>query len=207
MMKRKGVAYSYPSDKLRMLIRKFMMFPGVGEKTAVRFALFLAQAPSSFVESLAHDILEVKRKVGLCKKCFFVSDGNLCRFCSDESRDKKKICVVEGIEDVISIERAGVWDGLYHVLWGVLSAQEGADPSELKVKELIERVVNDGVKEVLVFTDTTVEGEATAMYIKKLLSKFDVEVTRPAYGMPFGVEVEFMDPSTLKRALKAREKM
>lgn len=207
MMGKKIGGFIYPSEKLRSLIRKFMMFPGVGEKTAMKFAMFLVQAPSSFVESLAEDILEVKRKVSLCKRCFFVADGNLCRFCQDESRDRKKVCVVEGIEDVISIERTGIWDGLYHVLWGVLSAEEGGDPSQLKIKELVERVVKEGINEVLICTDTTIEGEATAMYIKKLLSKFDVEVTRPAYGIPFGVEVEFIDPSTLKRALEAREKI
>jgi recombination protein RecR len=171
-------------------MRKFMMFPGVGEKTAIRFIMFLIQSPQSFVEALAKDIID-----------------DICRICSDETRDKTKICVVESIEDVISVERAGIWDGLYHVLWGVLSAQEGADVSQLKIKELISRITTENIKEVLLFTDTTVEGEATAMYIKKLLSNFDVKITRPAYGIPMGMEVEYLDPATLKRAIHAREEI
>jgi len=184
-----------------------MMFPGVGEKTAIRFIMFLIQSPQSFVEALAKDIIDIKTKIKLCQKCFFISENDMCRICSDETRDKAKICVVESIEDVISVERAGIWNGLYHVLWGVLSAQEGADVSQLKIKELISRITTENIKEVLLFTDTTVEGEATAMYIKKLLSNFDVKITRPAYGIPMGMEVEYLDPATLKRAIHAREEI
>jgi len=197
----------YSSEKVRSLVRKLMMFPGVGEKTAMRFVMFLIQSPEHFVESLARDIIELKKKVKLCERCFFIAEDNLCKFCLDKSRDRSKICVVEGIEDVISIERSGVWDGLYHVLWGVLSAQIGAEASEIRIKELVDRVATGDIKEVLIFTDTTVEGEATAMYIKKLLKNFNVRITRPAYGIPFGAEVEFMDPATLKKALKSREEI
>jgi recombination protein RecR len=197
----------YHPEKLKSLMRKFMMFPGVGEKTAIRFIMFLIQSPQSFVEALAKDIIDIKTKIKLCQKCFFISENDICRICSDETRDKTKICVVESIEDVISVERAGIWNGLYHVLWGVLSAQEGADISQLKIKELISRITTENIKEVLLFTDTTVEGEATAMYIKKLLSNFDVKITRPAYGIPMGMEVEYLDPATLKRAILAREEI
>ncbi len=197
----------YHPEKLKNLMRKFMMFPGVGEKTAIRYIMFLIQSPQSFVESLAKDIIDIKTKIKLCQKCFFISENHICRICSDETRDKTKICVVESIEDVISVERAGIWNGLYHVLWGVLSAQEGADVSQLKIKELISRITTENIREVLLFTDTTVEGEATAMYIKKLLSNFDVKITRPAYGIPMGMEVEYLDPATLKRAIQAREEI
>lgn len=197
----------YHSEKLRAVIKKLMLFPGVGEKTAMRFAMFLIQSPKSFVESLARDIVEMKEKVKLCKECFFISENELCRFCSDEKRDRTKICVVESIEDVFTVERANVWDGLYHVLWGVISAREGLDISQLKIKELVSRVISKDIKEVLIFTDTTIEGEATAMYIKKLLSNFEVKITRPAYGIPLGMEVEYIDPATLKRALSSREEV
>ena len=197
----------YQSQRIRSLVRKFMMLPGVGEKTAMRFVMFLIQAPESFVESLAKDIVSVKKKVRLCERCFFIAEEKFCKFCLDDSRDRSKICVVEGIEDVISVERSGVWDGLYHVLWGTLSAQTGGDTSELRIKELVDRVAAEDIREVLIFTDTTVEGEATAMYIKKLLKNFNIRITRPAYGIPFGAEVEFMDPATLKKALSSRDEI
>ncbi|MCX7734421.1 MAG: recombination mediator RecR [bacterium] len=199
----KGLVFS----KFVSLMKKFMMLPGVGEKTATRFVLFLIQSPTTFVESFAKDIMDIKSKIRLCEKCFFIAEGNLCKFCSDESRDKTKICVVEGIEDVISVEKSGVWNGLYHVLWGVISAQEGIGFSDIKVKELISRVALENISEVLILTDTTVEGEATAMYIKKLLEKFNVKVTRPAYGIPFGAEVEYIDTATLKKALESRKEI
>lgn len=194
-------------SKFISLVKKFMMLPGVGEKTAIRFVLFLVQSQPSFVESLAKDIMDVKAKIKLCKRCFFISEGELCRFCSDEKRDKTKICVVESVEDVIAVEKAKVWDGLYHVLWGVVSAQEGISFSDIKIKELVSRVVLENISEVLILTDTTVEGEATAMYIKKLLEKFNVRITRPAYGIPLGAEVEYIDSATLKRALEARSEI
>ncbi len=204
MTDKKNITF-YPSDKLKSLVKKLMMFPGVGERTAMRFAIFLLQAPKHFVEGLARDIITVKDKVKLCSRCFFIAENDLCRFCEDETRSRRKICVVEGIEDVISVERSGSWDGLYHVLWGLLSAQDGADVSQLKIKELIGRVISENIEEVLIMTDTSVEGEATAMYIKKVLSKFGVKITRPALGIPFGAEVEFMDTATLRKAILSRQ--
>lgn len=202
-MENKGIVYS----KFLSLMKKFMMFPGVGEKTAIRFIMFLIQSPQNFVESLARDITDIKSKISLCERCFFIAEGQICRFCSDQSRDKTKICVVESVEDVISVEKSGVWDGLYHVLWGVISAQEGISSSDIKIKELISRVALENISEILILTDTTIEGEATAMYIKKLLDKFDIKITRPAYGIPFGAEVEYIDPTTLKKALESRKEI
>ena len=193
----------YPAP-LRRLIRLMARLPGIGEKTAERLALYLLSAGTAQVEELARGIVEVKQKVRLCSRCFSLSEGELCGVCSNPARDEAVVCVVEQPGDLVALEKSGGYRGLYHVLAGVLSPLNGVGPDEIRVRELIERVSGGGVREVVLATGTSVEGEATAVYLADRLQGLPVAVTHIASGVPMGGDLKYVDQVTLKKAMESR---
>lgn len=193
----------YPAP-LRRLIRLMARLPGIGEKTAERLALYLLSAGTAQVEELARGIVEVKQKVRLCSQCFSLSEGELCGVCSNPARDEAVVCVVEQPGDLVALEKSGGYRGLYHVLAGVLSPLNGVGPDEIRVRELVERVARGGVREVVLATGTSVEGEATAVYLADRLQGLPVAVTRIASGVPMGGDLKYVDQVTLKKAMESR---
>jgi recombination protein RecR len=197
------------AEPIQRLIDELARLPGIGPKSAQRVAFHLLKVTPAAARELASAILEVKDKVRLCRVCFNVSDAELCEFCRDERRDASVVCVVQEPPDIVAIERTREFGGVYHVLQGAISPIEGIGPEELRVAELLERLKNplEGrppVTEVIVATNPNIEGEATAMYLARLLSPLGVEVTRPASGLPVGGDLEYADEVTLGRALEGR---
>jgi recombination protein RecR len=191
---------------VQRLITELSRLPGIGGRTAQRLAFYILRADESDALALAEAIREVKERIGLCEVCFNLADGPRCRICSDERRDPDIICVVEEPSDVISIERTHEFRGRYHVLGGALSPIDGVDPEDLKIAELYERVRDEGVSEVVIATNPTTSGEATALHIAEGLrgSGTEVAVTRLASGLPVGADLEYADELTLGRALAGR---
>jgi recombination protein RecR len=194
---------------VQRLITELSKLPGVGGRTAQRLAFHLLRSSDEEAFALADAIKEVKERIGLCEVCFNLADGPRCRICSDERRDPTLICVVEEPSDVISIERTHEFSGRYHVLGGALSPIDGIDPEDLKISELYERVGSTGVREVVLATNPTTTGEATALHIAEGLRGFDpaVTVTRLASGLPVGADLEYADELTLGRALAGRRSL
>jgi len=194
------------SPPINRLIGELSKLPGIGQRTAQRLAFHLLRVPDTEALGLADAIKEVKEKVGLCEVCFNLADAPRCRICDDERRDRSIICVVEEPADVIPIERTHEYPGLYHVLGGALSPIDGIDPEDLKLAELVKRVEQGGVSEVVIATNPTTTGEATAFYIAEALRELDCEVavTRLASGLPVGADLEYADEVTLGRALTGR---
>jgi len=186
------------------LVEELSRLPGVGQKTAQRLAFHLLKVPREEAASLADAIVEAREKVTFCARCFNFAQGELCEYCMDSRRDPSLVCVVERPQDIVSVERTGEFRGLYHVLGGAISPIDGIGPEELKVRELLERIRKDGVKEVIVATNPRVEGEATAIYLAGLLKPLGVKATRIASGLPVGGDLEYADEVTLGRALKGR---
>jgi recombination protein RecR len=195
------MAYRLPS--LEGLIRGLSRLPGIGEKTAARLALHIIRMDDAQARALAQSIVLVKEKVGLCSVCFNLTEQDPCRICSDPGRSQETVCVVEGPGDLMAVERAGGFKGTYHVLHGVLAPMDGVGPEELKVQALLERIERARVREVVLATNPSVEGEATAAYLARALAG-KVQVTRIAYGIPFGGDLKYCDELTLKRAMEAR---
>jgi recombination protein RecR len=191
---------------LSRLVAELSRLPGIGQRTAQRLAFHILRAPDEETTALATAIREVKEKVGLCERCFNLAEGPLCRICSDSSRDQTVICVVEEPADVIPIERTHEYRGLYHVLGGALSPIDGVDADDLKIAELVRRVEAGGVEEVLVATNPTTTGEATALHIAELL-RGSARVTRLASGLPVGADLEHADEVTLGKALAGRRSL
>jgi recombination protein RecR len=191
---------------VQRLITELSKLPGVGGRTAQRLAFYLLRSSDEDAFALADAIREVKERIGLCETCFNLSEGPVCRICADERRDPELICVVEEPSDVISIERTHEFRGRYHVLGGALSPIDGVDPEDLKISELYERVRRDGIREVVVATNPTTTGEATALHIAEGLrgTAPNVSVTRLASGLPVGADLEYADELTLGRALAGR---
>ncbi len=189
------------------LIDKFASLPGVGRKSAQRLAFHILSLPETSAEEFAAAILEAHKNVHRCPRCQNLTDGELCSVCADERRDHSTICVVAEPRDVASIERGREYNGSYHVLHGVLSPMSRIGPDDLCIRELVERVAAGGVREVIMATNPDTEGDTTAMYIARLLKPFDVKVTRLAYGVPVGSNLEFADDATLLRALEGRRDM
>ena len=189
---------------LQNLIERFRRLPGIGGKTAVRLAFAVMELPEGEAEDFAAAILAAKQDIHLCENCCNISTDDLCPICADERRDNSVICVVEDAKAVLALERVHEYRGLYHVLGGVLSPMNGIGPDRLHVRELLRRLGDDTVKEVIVATNPTVEGEATAMYIAKILRPFEVAVSRLAYGIPVGGDLEYADEVTLHRAIEGR---
>ena len=191
---------------INRLITEFARLPGIGQRTAQRLAFYVLRLPSEDALALADAIREVKDKVGLCEVCFNLAVGPTCRICQDERRDGDVICVVEEPSDVIPIERTNEYRGRYHVLGGALSPIDGVDPEDLKIAELVSRVESNGTREVVVATNATTTGEATALHIADALRERapDVSVTRLASGLPVGADLEYADEITLGKALQGR---
>lgn len=184
--------------------------PGIGEKTAQRLAFHVLRAPPEYARALAGALLEVVDKVKLCPRCFSLTDGpsdGLCGYCSDSRRDDRQLCVVEGIADELALERTREFKGRYHVLHGVLSPLEGVGPDQLRIRELLLRLQEAAVEEVIIATNPDIEGEATALYLTRLLKPMGLKVTRLAQGIPMGGDLEYADQATLARALSARREL
>ena len=187
---------------LAQLVAELSRLPGIGPKTAARLAHYIVKADKAEATALAGAVLEVKERLFYCSTCFAITDIDPCTHCSDPDRDRTKICVVEEPFNIQPIERTGEYRGLYHVLLGALSPQRGIGPDELRVGELLERL--DEVDEVILATNPDVEGEATALFLARLLSEREVRVTRLAFGMPVGGDIEYTDEATLARSLSGR---
>ncbi len=189
------------------LIDRFAALPGIGRKSAQRLAFHVLALPEGEAEAFAETILRARRTVHTCPVCQNLTDGEICAVCADERRDRSVICVVAEARDVASLERSREYNGVYHVLHGVLSPMSHIGPDDIRISELVKRVADGDVKEVIMATNPDTEGDATAMYIARLLKPFDVRVTRLAYGIPVGSNLEFTDDATLVRALEGRREM
>jgi len=187
------------------LIEALHKLPGIGPKSAQRLTYYLLRVPEAEARALAQAIVELKEKTTLCSVCQNVTEGDPCGICSDAQRDRSTICVVEEPLDILAIERSGGFRGLYHVLHGVLSPVEGVGPEQLKLDQLVARVRDGSVREVIMATNPNLEGEATAMYVGRLLAPLGVRVTRLARGLPTGADLEYADDVTLARALEHRQ--
>jgi recombination protein RecR len=192
---------------LRRLVEQLTRLPGVGEKSATRLAFFLLRADTEYAQALADAITALKREIRLCSRCLAFTEQEPCALCADPRRSDELVCVVEDPADVMAIERAGDFRGRYHVLHGTLAPLEGVGPEQLKVAELVARLRDGSVREVILATNPTVEGEATALYLAKLIKPLGVKVTRIAHGLPMGGDVEYADSVTLSRALEGRREM
>jgi recombination protein RecR len=194
-------------DSLNRLVAQLAKLPGIGEKTAQRLAFHILRSPPEYARDLGKALEELVLKVRLCPRCFSLTDGpsdQPCSFCTDVKRDDRLLCVVEGIADELAIERTKEFRGRYHVLHGVLSPLEGIGPDQLRIRELLVRMEGQPVEEVIVATNPDVEGEATALYLTRLLKPLGLKVTRLAQGIPMGGDLEYADQATLARALSAR---
>lgn len=195
----------YP-ESLNKTIESFKKFNGIGEKTAERLALSLFDMSSDDVNIFASNIIELKNKIIKCKICGHISENDLCNICCDENRNKNLICIVEDFKSVFMFEKTGNFDGTYHVLNGLISPIDGITPDELNISSLVSRVKNlNGDKEVIIALKPSIEGEATTLYLKKILESIDVKISRLSYGIPMGVEIDYLDSITLDRALKDRK--
>ena len=192
---------------LAKLIEHFRALPGIGSKTAVRLAYHVLDMDAGRAKALAEAILEAKEKIGYCNTCFNLSDRNPCGICDSDARDHSVICVVEQPQDVAAVERMREFKGVYHVLHGALSPLEGVGPEDIRIKELLNRLYDSEVKEVILATNPNVEGEATAMYIAKLLKPAGIKVTRIAHGLPVGGDLEYADEVTLSKAMENRREI
>ena len=192
---------------LEALVEQFAKLPGIGSKSAQRLAFHVLGLPDADAEAFANAILTAKRTVTFCPVCRNLTAGGLCPICSSQRRDASTICVVADPRDVAAMERAREYNGLYHVLHGVLSPMNHVGPDDLEIKSLLDRVAAGGVQEVIMATNPDTEGEATALYLSRLLKPFQVKVTRLAYGIPVGGHLEFADDATLMRALEGRQEL
>ncbi|MGH2661034.1 MAG: recombination mediator RecR [Actinomycetota bacterium] len=189
------------------LIDELSRLPGIGPKSAQRLAFYLVKAPPDEAKRLAEAISNAKERISFCTECGNVAEGDLCRICRDEGRDRTVLCVVEEPKDAATVEKAGVIKGRYHVLGGAISPLDGIGPEDLRVQELLERVERDHVVEVIIATNPNLEGNATAMYVAALLKPLGVKVTRLASGLPVGGDLEYADEVTLSQALEGRREM
>lgn len=198
---------SFFPASLETLIDKFASLPGIGKKSAQRLAFYVLALPDEDAKAFANAITAAKKSVHCCKICQNLTEGEICQICASDRRDKSTICVVSEPRDVLSIERGREYNGTYHVLHGVLSPMSHVGPEDIRIKELLVRAAQPGVEEVIMATNPDTEGEATAMYISRLLKPFDIKVTRLAYGIPVGSNLEFADDATLNRAMEGRTEM
>jgi recombination protein RecR len=193
----------YPASILN-LIKNLSKLPGLGEKTAERLAMHLLKVSQREAQQLADSIVELKKQAGLCSMCFSLSDGDLCKICSNPSRDRTLLCVVEQPADMVAIEKSGGYAGLYHILQGTLSPMDGIGPDDIRAKELVARARPGEIKEIVIATGTNVEGEATASYLISCLENYPVKLSRIASGVPIGGDLKYVNQVTLKRAMEIR---
>jgi len=193
---------------IKNLIAAFERLPGIGPKSASRLVFYLLNTPESYVAEMARSLLAIKKEVKICRQCFSVCEGEICSICEDEKRNKKTICVVERAIDVMAIENIGGFNGIYHVLGGVVNPLEHVSPDDLKIDELVNRIDDD--MEIILATNPTMEGEATALYIKKKienLGKKNIKISRIGSGLPMGADLEYADQATLSRAMEGRREI
>ncbi len=196
----------YYPQPLSQLIGQLSKLPGVGPKTAQRLAFYILEMDSNDANNLAKSISEIKNNLTYCSQCNNLTQKDPCHICSDPKRDKKLICIVEEVKDIIAMEKTGEYKGLYHVLHGAISPIEGIGPEDIKIKDLLPRLQEE-ITEVILATDPNIEGEATAMYISKLLKPLGIKVTRIAHGLPVGGDLEYADEVTLSKALEGRREI
>lgn len=195
------------SETITKLINQFERLPGIGHKTAVRLAFFVLESPKNFSEEMANALIEAKEKIKFCSICYNITESDPCEICASNKRDDSIICVVENVKDVVAMEKTHEYKGKYHVLHGSISPMNNITAGDIKVKELLERLKDDKIKEVILATNPTVEGEATAMYISRLIKPLGIIVTRIAHGIPVGGDLEYTDEITLIKALEGRRQM
>jgi len=195
------------AEPVSRLIEELGKLPGIGPKSAARLTYYLLRIPEAEARALAEAIIAVKEKTVLCSSCQNITDSNPCAVCGSKERDHTIICVVKEPLDILALERTGQYKGLYHVLHGVLSPMDGIGPDDLKIKELLQRLKTGSVKEVILATNPNLEGEATAMYLQRLLSPFSIRLTRLARGLPVGGDLEYADEVTLTHALEGRQEI
>lgn len=192
---------------LARLVGELEKLPGIGPKSAQRLAFHLLRIPRDEARQLSDAILEVKERIGVCSQCFNYTDQPVCEICRNDRRDRSLLCVVAEPRDLLAMERTNEFSGRYHVLGGVISPMEGIGPEMLRIRELMERIESDGVKEVILATNPTVEGSTTALYLAKLIKPFGVRVTKIAFGLPVGGDLDYADQATLVEALEGRREM
>lgn len=189
------------------LVAELSKLPGIGGKTATRLAFHLLRKSPDEVEALATALVEMKRNLSFCRRCFNISEGEYCRICTDAGRDDSCLCVVQEPQDLIAIERSHGYRGRYHVLHGALSPLDGIGPDDLKIPQLLTRLKDEEIVEVLLATSFTIEGEATALYLAQLIKGVGIKVTRPAHGIPLGSDLEYIDSATVQLALNSRREL
>lgn len=195
------------SETVTKLINEFEKLPGIGHKSAVRLAFYILEAPLDVAQGMANILIDAKNKVKFCSVCYNLTEHDPCDICSNKKRDESVICVVENVKDVIAMEKTHEYKGLYHVLHGSISPMNNITAGDIKIKELLERLKDDVIKEVILATNPTIEGEATAMYISRLIKPLGISVTRIAHGIPVGGDLEYTDEITLIKALEGRREM
>ena len=199
--------WKYNNSHLIKLIEHFEKLPGIGKKSAQKLAYHILKMPKENAESFAKSILEARSNIKSCKICCAFTDKEICNICCNKSRDISTICVIEDSRDIEIIERTNEFNGVYHILHGVISPLNGIGPDDIKINELINRVQSSDIKEIIMATNPTVEGEATSLYISKILKNFNIKITRLAYGIPLGATIEYADEATLSRALLGRSEI
>lgn len=195
------------SPSIERLIESFEKLPSIGHKTAIRLAFHMLDMSNEEIEEFTKSITDAKQKLKFCSICFNISDTDPCPICNDSKRDQSTICVVEDVRDIMAMERTHEYKGVYHVLHGTISPMNGIGPDDIKIKELLNRVRDNEIKEVIIATNPRVEGEATSIYLAKLLKAFDIKVTRIAHGIPVGGDLEYTDEVTLMKAMEGRREM
>ncbi len=195
------------ADAINRLVQELSKLPGIGPKSAQRITYYLLRAPREQTGLLADTIREVKQKITLCSICYNVTDIDPCPLCRSEQRDRSTVCVVEQPQDILAIEHTGVYRGLYHVLHGAISPTEGVGSGDVRIRELTDRLQDGTIREVILATNTNLEGEQTALYLNHVISPIGVRVTRLAHGLPFGTELEYADDTTLTRAIEGRQEL
>jgi recombination protein RecR len=193
-----------PADAISNLVQEFSKLPGIGPKSAQRITFHLLRSPDEKAKALAEALLSLKRRVTLCSSCCNVTESDPCPICRNPQRDTNQVCIVEQPQDILALEHTGVYKGLYHVLHGAISPAEGVGADDIRIGELLNRLHNNTVQEVILATNTNLEGEQTAMYLSRLITPLNIKVTRLARGLPYGTELEYADDVTLTRALEGR---
>lgn len=198
---------SYYSPSIEKLIQNFEKLPSIGNKTAARLAFYMLNASEEETNEFVNSIINAKKNLKYCSKCYNISDTDPCPICANPKRDQTTICVVEDVRDIIAMERTHEFKGVYHVLHGSISPMNGIGPDDIKIKELLSRLMDGQVKEVILATNPRVEGEATAMYLSKLIKPLGIKVSRIAHGIPVGGDLEYTDEITLTKALEGRREL